>query len=70
MRKSERLLQALAELEVALEEFRSAYTTWLARQDGGNGEAAALRSALEKAEARLDAARAILANAADEQSYP
>lgn len=65
MSRPEDVLQALDDLERALEEFREAYTAWLE----GERDGAALSRALTAAEARLDAARSVLASA-DRQSYP
>lgn len=59
MSKPEHVLRALDELEKALEEFRAAYTAWLA----GDGDAASLSRSLAQAESRLDAARSALASA-------
>lgn len=62
--KSERVIDALRELETALEEFRGAYTTWLASDRDVDGETTRILTlALENAQRRLDAARAILATA-------
>ena len=65
------VLQALDELERALEAFRAAYHAWLDGDRDGDGEvASALRRALHEAEQRLDAARSLLAAATEGQSYP
>lgn len=64
----EEILRALDALEKALEAFRAAYTAWLVSD--GEGHREALASALADAEARLDAARGLLADAADGKSYP
>lgn len=61
MPKPEDVVGILEELEHALEAFRTAYTAWLA----GEGDRAALERALAVAEARLDAARTMLAAAGD-----
>jgi len=62
------VLRALDELEAALETFRTAYAAWLASESDSDRDA--LTRALAEAEARLDAARGLLANAGDKKSYP